>query len=72
MYGALSNTELTVLQDMFYTATEKTYRLANLAGDTEGVTYRYRPVHAEIARLFLEAGQELIFRLDSSHEMKAA
>jgi hypothetical protein len=72
MYDTLSTTELTTLQDMLYTATEKVYRMANLAPADRDWLSRYRPVHAEIARLFLEAGQELLNRLDNPHEMTAA
>ncbi len=72
MYSALSARELAVLQNMLYTATERTYRLANLARDSEGRLGTYRPVHGEVARLFLEAGQELLDRLDNKHEMTVA
>ncbi len=68
MYDALSTTELTALQDMLYTATEKAYQMTHVTpADQTRLGH-----HAEIARLFLEAGQELLNRLDRAHEMTAA
>jgi hypothetical protein len=62
MYDSLNTTELTVLQDMLYTATEKAYQLAHAASADQARLGH----HAEIARLFLEAGQELLDRLDQA------
>ena len=67
MYDALSMTELTALQDMLYTATERAYWVLNLAPVNHGWLARYWPVHTEIAWLFLEAGEELLGRLDHAH-----
>lgn len=72
MYDALSTPELVVLQDMLYTATEKAYRLANLVPDCDDWLDRYRPVHNEVARLFLEAAHELLGRLGSQRELAHA
>jgi hypothetical protein len=51
MYGALTNAELTTLQDILYTATEKAFQL------------RDRSLHEEVAELFMEAGHALLGRL---------
>lgn len=67
MYDALSTTELTALQDILYTATEKAFRLANLAPGLG----RYHPIHAEVARLFMEAGNELMGRLENAKQRAA-
>ena len=67
MYEALSMTELTALQDMLYTATERAYWVLNLAPVNHGWLARYWPLHTEIAWLFLEAGEELLGRLDQAH-----
>jgi hypothetical protein len=72
MYDALSTAELAVLQDMLYTAAENAYRLANLTPDQADWLGRYHPVHGEIARLFLEAGHELVGRLDDTERTNAA
>jgi hypothetical protein len=72
MYDALGPAELAVLQDMLFTATEKAYRLANLTPGRADWLDRYRPVHAEFARLFLEAGHELVGRLDRAEHTTAA
>jgi len=57
---------------MLYTATERAYCVLNLAPVNHGWLARYWPVHAEIAWLFLEAGEELLDRLDNSHKMTTA
>jgi len=44
----------------------------NLAPQNHGWLARYWPVHTETARLFLEAGEELLDRLDNTHKMTAA
>ncbi len=65
MYDVLSTAELGVLLNILYTATEKAYRLANLYG----ADWQHRfPVHAEVARLFLEAGNELTDRLKHTEQ----
>lgn len=71
MYDALSTAELAVLQDMLYTATEKAYRLTGLTAGRAG-RLDYRPVHVELARLFLGAGEELLGRLDDARQTTAA
>ena len=72
MYDALSTTELTALQEVLYTATERAYWVLNLAAQNHGWLARYWPGHTETARLFLEAGEELLDRLDNTHKMTAA
>jgi hypothetical protein len=63
MYDALTTSELTVWQDVLFSATEKAYRLAGLCSKSEDHLASYRSIHAEAARLFLEAGEELVNRL---------
>ena len=65
MYELLTPSELTALQDILFSATENAYRLANLAPKDLDWQTHYRPVHAEVAWLFLEVGQELVSRLGS-------
>jgi len=67
----LTPEELIVLQDMLYSASERVYRLANLAPSGQWLA-RYQPLHADVARLFLQAARELIARLDHSAEAPAA
>ena len=72
MYKALSTPELATLQGMLYTATEDAYMMADLtAGNRESADH-YRPLHVEVARDFLEAGQELLARLGQTGELIAA
>ena len=64
MYDLLTTKELTVLQSMLFEGTEDTYRLARLQeADPRSMEF-YRSVHAELANLFIEAGTELLQRLD--------
>jgi hypothetical protein len=72
MYDALSTPELVALQEMLYTATEKAYRLANILPDCDDWLAVYRPVHTEVARLFLEAAHELLGRLGSPRQLAHA
>ena len=64
MYGSLTMTELTRLQDVLFGATEATYGIVNVQDGDDTVLLRYRPVHRELALLFIEAGEELVMRLD--------
>jgi len=66
MYDVLSTTELGALIGILYTATEKAYRLAS-HNSTDWLD-RY-PIHAEVARLFLEAGNELMGRLKNAEQI---
>src|SRR5487761_1583896 len=70
MYDLLTTTELTVLQSMLFEGTEEACRTAALKGDDPDWVEQYRPTHREIAHLFIEAGTELIRRLDQ--QLKAA
>ena len=54
MYKVLSTPELMTLQSKLYTATEEAYKMASLVMGNQDWVRRYRPVHAEVARLFLE------------------
>jgi hypothetical protein len=69
MYEALTTTELIVLQSMLFEGTEDAFMLADLKREDPDWYQVYRPAHREIAGLFLEAGTELITRLD--HEQAA-
>src|SRR5262245_1943099 len=70
MYDALSTTELTALQEALYTATERAYWVVSLAPENQGWLARYRPVHTETGRLFLEAGEELRDRLGNEQDRR--
>jgi hypothetical protein len=71
MYKALSTPELMALQSKLYTATEEAYRMASLLLGNQDWVRRYRPLHTEVARLFLEAGRELLARFSNTPELVA-
>jgi hypothetical protein len=71
MYDLLTTTELTVLQSMLFEGTEDTYRLAGVRDGNLGGMAHYRPVHLELGHLFIEAGTELLQRLDQQLEAAA-
>jgi hypothetical protein len=64
MYELLTTTELNVLQSMLFEGTEDAYRAAHLMDGYPGRVMDYRPVHLELGNLFIEAGTELLLRLD--------
>lgn len=68
MYGALTAAELALLQEILYSATEKAHGLAHLVPDSDDWQAFYRPVHVEVAGLFLQAADELLGRLETSPE----
>jgi hypothetical protein len=70
MYELLSTTQLNVLQSMLFEGTEDAYRLASIKDGNPGWAEHYRPVHRELGHLFIEAGTELLERLD--HQVQAA
>ena len=70
MYDALTTSELTVLQSMLFEGTEDAFRIACLQDGEPNWTGQYRPVHRELGHLFIEAGTELLLRLDL--QVKAA
>lgn len=70
MYDTLTTSELTVLQSMLFEGTEEAYRLARIEGDAPGGTRYYRRVHSELGHLFIEAGTELLMRLDTELLMR--
>jgi hypothetical protein len=72
MYGALTFQELTVLQNVLYEGTEEAFRVANTRGSDPLWFNHYRPVHSEVGRLFIEAGTELLERIDSGHGEQTA
>ncbi len=61
MYDLLTTRELTVLQSMLYEGAEDAFGMAHIRGDD--LSWGYRPLHREIAHLFIEAGTELVQRL---------
>jgi hypothetical protein len=71
-YHQLTVRELTVLQSMLYEGTEDAYRLAHVRGFPAGWTDRYRQLHRDLGQLFIEAGTELISRIDASARQQAA
>jgi hypothetical protein len=64
MYYLLTTEELTVLQSMLYEATEETFHAASILTGHPVWTESYHPLHQEVAQLFIEAGTELLVRLD--------
>ena len=64
MYDLLTTAELTVLQSMLYEGTEDAFRVAGLYGRDPCLLQQFRPMHQEVAHLFIEAGLELVVRLD--------
>jgi hypothetical protein len=72
MYDALTFRELSILQSILYEGTEEAFNVANLRRSDPDWFGRYRPVHSEIGHLFIEAGTELLFRIDSKHSVQAA
>jgi hypothetical protein len=64
MYGLLTTTELNVLQSMLFEGSEDTYLVASLEETESGWIERYRPVHLELSRLFIEVATALMQRLD--------
>jgi hypothetical protein len=71
MYDLLTTTELTVLQSMLFEGTEDAYRLAGIQDGNPGWMEHYRPVHTELGNLFIEAGTELLQRLDQQLQAAA-
>jgi hypothetical protein len=71
MYKALSTPELMALQRKLYTATEEAYSMASLVLGNQDWVRRYWPLHTEVARLFLEAGRELLARFSNTPELVA-
>lgn len=72
IYDELVVCELTILQRLLYEGTEDAYRLARLRNASEDWTDRYRALHRELGLLFIEAGTELISRIDASRQPQAA
>jgi hypothetical protein len=72
MYDALTFGELCVLQSMLYEGTEEAFRVANLERSDSRWFNHYRLSHMEIGRLFIEAGTELLHRIDNQHGEQAA
>jgi hypothetical protein len=70
MYDLLTTNELNTLRGMLYEAAEEAYWVAGCKVDDPYWTGRYQPVHQDIALLFLDAGGELVQRLD--HQFRAA
>lgn len=64
MYGLLTMSELTVLQDVLYSATDDARHLCEIASSDPEWLARYRPLHAELARLFLDVAYPLMVALD--------
>jgi hypothetical protein len=64
MYDLLTTKELTVLQSMLFEGTEEAYGAVCAGYDAPTWTAQYYPVHGELGQLFIEAGTELLLRLD--------
>jgi hypothetical protein len=64
MYEVLTTKELAVLQSMLYEAVEEVFRTINVMDGQPVWAELYRPLHWELGHLFIEAGTELVQRLD--------
>ena len=72
MYDTLTFRELTILQNMLYEGTEESFRIVNFWRSDPDWFGRYRPVHAEIAHVVIEAGTELLDRIEKMDRVQAA
>jgi hypothetical protein len=64
MYDMLTIGELIVLQSVLFEGTEDAYRIADPRQLGQPQAGPYREVHNELGNLFIEAGTELLHRLD--------
>ena len=64
MYDLLTMAELNVLQSMLFEGTEDAFRIASITDGNRGWAQRYGAVHRDLGYLFIEAGTELLLRLD--------
>ena len=64
MYDLLTTAELNVLQSMLFEAAEDAFRIASITDGNWGRAQRYGAVHHDLGNLFIEAGTELLVRLD--------
>jgi hypothetical protein len=64
MYDLLTTAELNVLQSMLFEGTEDAFRIASIMDGNRGRAQRYAAVHRDLGYLFIEAGTELLVRLD--------
>jgi hypothetical protein len=67
MYDALTLRELAVLQELLYEGSEEAFRVTSSRGSDQDWFDHYRPLHSEIGHLFIEAGTELLERIDNRH-----
>jgi hypothetical protein len=63
VYEAFTTGELYMLQEMLYEGAEAAFRVASGGLRDSDLFKCHAPVHAEVGRLFLEAGEELAGRL---------
>jgi hypothetical protein len=70
MYNLLTTKELTVLHSMLFEATEVAFLAVSAPNEDPAWFARYRLFHRELGNLFIEAGTELLLRLDE--DVKAA
>lgn len=64
MYDLLTMKELALLQSMLFEATEDAFNTVTAKNGNPAWFVRYRPFHRELGDLFIEAGTELMFRLN--------
>ena len=69
MFDKLTTAELTILQSVLYEGTEDAYEVVGLKRADTGWFGLYCPVHREVGSLFIEAGTELVRRLDESADL---
>jgi len=64
MYDSLTMEQLTALQDALFGAVEEAYWVSTAEDGDDAWFGRYYPMHQELGKLFIEAAEELLLRLD--------
>jgi hypothetical protein len=64
MYDSLTVKELTALQNVLLGAVDEAYWVGTVEDGGDAWVRRYYPVHRELGELFIEAGEELLVRLE--------
>lgn len=71
MYEALTLNELNTLQSMLYEGTQIARDVAEDESADADCFRRYAQVHAEVGRMFIDAGTELVGRIDALQAVAA-
>jgi hypothetical protein len=64
MYDSLTTKELTALQNVLLGAVDEAYCVGTAEDGGDAWLERYYPIHQEFGELFIEAGEELLVRLE--------